>query len=150
MIRTFRIGDPPRRGEGLRVAVVRRPPRGIRRERWPELFDVWFPAIAPSAALLAQFRSAGAGDAQRFERFAAAYARQLETPEARQTVDLLAALALRTRIAIGCYCEDERRCHRSVLRRFVDERMRERQRIGVVPASALPRVRPEAPPKRIP
>ena len=150
MIRTFRIGDPPRRGEGLRVAVVRPPPRGGRRERWPELFDVWFPAIAPSAALLARFQSAIASDARRFERFAASYARQLEKPEARQTVDLLAALALRTPVAIGCYCQDERRCHRSVLRRFVDKRMRERQRVGVVPEFSLARLRAEARSKRIP
>jgi uncharacterized protein YeaO (DUF488 family) len=130
VIRTFRIGDAPRRGEGLRVAVVRRPPRGVRRERWPDYFDVWFPAIAPSAALLARFQSSAAGDPQRFERFAASYARELDRPVARQTVDLLAALALRTSIAIGCYCPDERRCHRSVLRRAVEDRMRARTNLS--------------------
>ncbi len=121
-LQTFRLGDPPRRGAGLRIGVVRRPPRGVVRDRWilDGYFDVWMPAVAPSVKLLSRFRPQALGEPETFRRFAAAYARELARPEARQTVELLAALAARTPIAIGCYCEDESRCHRSVLRRAIE------------------------------
>lgn len=123
---TFRIGDPPRRGEGLRVGVTRRPPRGVARARWQAdgYFDVWFPAIAPSQELLTRFKPSTLGDPAVFRRFAAAYGRELEKPEARQTVELLAALAARTPIAIGCFCDDESQCHRSVLKAAIEGAVR--------------------------
>ena len=122
-LRTFRIGDPPKRGEGLRIGTTRRPPRGVARERWQRdgYFDVWLPIVAPSASLLRRMR----GDLSRpdvRERFFRAYERELEQSPARQTVDLLAALARRTPIAIGCFCENEAHCHRSVLKRVIEGR----------------------------
>lgn len=121
-VRTFRIGDQPRQGDGLRIGVTRRPPRGVPRDRWQAdgYFDVWFPAIAPSQALLTRYRPAALDDPKVFGRLAAAYRRELERPEARQTVELLAALARRTPISIGCFCEDESRCHRSVLKAAIE------------------------------
>ena len=126
-VRTFRIGDPPRRDDGLRIGVTRRPPRGVARARWQAdgYFDVWFPAIAPSQALLTKYRPVALDDPRVFAKFAAAYRRELSRPEARQTVALLAALARRTPIAIGCFCDDEARCHRSVLKAAIETAARE-------------------------
>jgi uncharacterized protein YeaO (DUF488 family) len=107
-IRTFRIGDARKRGEGLRIGTTRRPPRGVAKRRWPEYFDVWFPTLAPSAKLLRSTRST--------KRFFDAYRRELTRPPASHAIQLLAALARTTPIALGCYCEDESRCHRRVLR----------------------------------
>jgi uncharacterized protein YeaO (DUF488 family) len=122
ILRTFRIGDAPRRSDGLRIGVARRPPRGVAKTRWQAdgYFDVWFPAIAPSLSLLSLFPPRTLDTPATFRRFAAAYARELERPEARQTIELLAVVARRTPIAIGCYCEDESRCHRSVLRAAIE------------------------------
>lgn len=121
-LRTFRIGDPPAAADGLRIGVTRRPPRGVPRARWQAdgWFDVWFPAIAPGRALLAKYRPAALDDPKVFAKLAAAYRRELEKPEARQTIQLLAELARRTPIAIGCFCEDESRCHRSVLKKAIE------------------------------
>ena len=122
---TFRIGDLPRRGEGLRIGAVRRPPRGVRRDRWQAegYFDVWFPVIAPSAALLARLRDWDLDAPADRARFFRAYERELSGPAAQHIIDLLAAIARRTPIAIGCYCADEGRCHRGVLATMIDERV---------------------------
>jgi uncharacterized protein YeaO (DUF488 family) len=98
----------------------------VARARWQAdgYFDVWFPAIAPSPALLTRFKPSTLDDPAVFRRFAAAYGRELEKPEARQTVELLAALAARTPIAIGCFCDDESRCHRSVLKAAIEGAVR--------------------------
>ena len=125
LLRTYQLATPREPGEGLRVGVVRFPPRGVPRADLARLgyYDVWLPALAPSRALLAWIRS-------RYEQpsawrtFRVRYARELAAPEARRLVELLAAAARRTPIAIGCYCEDEARCHRSVLRRVIAAAMR--------------------------
>jgi uncharacterized protein YeaO (DUF488 family) len=116
-LRTFRIGAARRPGEGLRIGAARRPPRGVPRARWRSggFFDVWFPVVAPSEALLRRARG-GLDAAAARKRFFDAYRRELSRPPASHAVALLARLAERTPIAVGCYCEDERRCHRSVLR----------------------------------
>ena len=109
-LRTFRYGDPPERGEGLRIGTTRRPPRGVTKDRWGDYFDVWFPVLAPSEKL---FRNRPFG----FDR----YERELlGRAESRQAVELLAALALRTPISIGCFCADEEHCHRSYLRLLIE------------------------------
>ncbi len=109
-LRTFRYGDPPKRGEGLRIGTTRLPPRGVKKEGWGEYFDVWFPLLGPSRELLAR---------RPFEF--EAYAREIEArAESRQAVQLLAHLALRTPISVGCYCEDESHCHRTYLRRMIE------------------------------
>lgn len=120
---TFRIGEPAGRAKALRIAVTRRPPRGVPRERWESegLFDVWFPVLAPSQALLSQARARGLETLAMAEAFFSRYEREmLGRAESRQAVELLAALALRTPIGIGCYCEDESRCHRSRLRTLIE------------------------------
>jgi uncharacterized protein YeaO (DUF488 family) len=126
----FRIGDPPRAGEGLRIGVVRRPPRGVRKDRWQVdgYFDVWLPVVAPSAALLARLRAGWDLDTPADRaRFFRAYERELARPDARQVIDLLSALARRTPIAVGCYCEDASRCHRTVLARVIRGRAANRK-----------------------
>src|SRR6185503_3307224 len=128
-LRTFRIGAPRKRGEGLRIGTTRRPPRGVPRSRWSRegYFDVWFPLVAPSAALLRRVNRIDWDDGAARRKFFAAYQRELERPPARYGVALLAALAQQTPIAIGCYCADESRCHRSVLKQVI-ERAGEKKR----------------------
>lgn len=122
-LRTFQIGARPKRGEGLRIGATRRPPRGVPKARWQldGYFDIWLPTIAPSAALLGRYRRRNWEDLAVRRSFFQAYERELGKTPARQTVQLLAALARRTPIAVGCFCDDESRCHRgrlyTVLRR---------------------------------
>jgi uncharacterized protein YeaO (DUF488 family) len=117
----FRIGEKPRRGEGLRIGTTRYPPRGVPRSRWKKdhYFDVWFPVVAPSARLLRSIRKTGLDDPKVRKRFFAAYRRELQRPPASHAVELLAALSKTTSIAVGCFCADETRCHRSVLREVI-------------------------------
>jgi len=117
-VRAFRIGDKPKGGEGLRIGTTRYPPRGVPRNRWKKdhYFDVWFPILAPSEKLLRSIKKTGIDDPRIRERFFAAYRRELEHPPASHALTLLAALAATTPIAVGCFCADESRCHRSVLR----------------------------------
>jgi uncharacterized protein YeaO (DUF488 family) len=117
-LRTFRIGDPPARRGELRVAATRRPPRGVPKGEWHRYFDVWLPSLGPSAALFRRARELSA-TASGWSKFVRAYTREMSQTEARQTIALLAALTRRTPLAIGCYCEDETRCHRSVLRQLI-------------------------------
>jgi uncharacterized protein YeaO (DUF488 family) len=117
MVRTFRVGDKPKRGEGLRIGTTRYPPRGVPRNRWrkDQYFDVWFPVVAPSEKLLRSARKTGIDDPKMRKRFFDAYRRELRKPPASHGVSLLAAVASIVPIAVGCYCADETRCHRSVL-----------------------------------
>lgn len=119
-LRTFRIGDPPLTEAELRIAPTRRPPRGVRKADWPQLFDVWLPSAGPSAALLQRAPALVATDAG-WSRFVRSYTREMSSAEARQTIALLAAVARRLPVAIGCYCENESRCHRSILRRLIEQ-----------------------------
>ena len=121
-LRTFRHGDAPKRGEGLRIGTTRRPPRGVTKDHWGDYFDVWFPILAPSAALLQRSKRSQTMD---YHGFCASYERELlGSAESRQALDLLAALALRIPISIGCYCEDESRCHRTHLRKLIEREAR--------------------------
>ena len=116
MISIVRLGSPRRPGEGIRIGTVRRPPRGVPKSRYgrDDWFDVWLPNLAPSAGLL---RTAhGLDDPQRWRRFAARYRAEMQRADARRLLDVLAALSRGANFSVGCYCEDERRCHRSVLR----------------------------------
>jgi uncharacterized protein YeaO (DUF488 family) len=120
-IRIVRLGTPRARGEGLRIGTVRRPPRGVKkdayaREHW---YDVWLPDLAPSQALL---RGASLDDDRGWRAFARRFEAEMKEPEAARLLDLLAALSHHASFSVGCYCEDERRCHRSVLRRLLVER----------------------------
>jgi uncharacterized protein YeaO (DUF488 family) len=124
-LRTYQAGTPRKPGEGLRIGTVRFPPRGVRKEDYARLdfFDVWFPVVAPSRELLAWVKKHDiANDAASKRTFQQRYARELESdPAARQSVLLLAALAQQTAISIGCFCEDESNCHRSILKTVIEE-----------------------------
>ncbi len=118
-IRIVRLGSPRARGEGLRLGTVRRPPRGVPKSRFASgnWYDVWFPVLAPGGATLKLGRSVDSEAGWR--RFARRYRAEMKRPEAMQALDLLAALSRRTNLAVGCYCEDESRCHRSLLRELL-------------------------------
>jgi len=122
-IRVVQLGSPRRRDEGLRIGTVRRPPRGVKKEDFARLdyFDVWLPELAPSAELVSEAMS-GELTPKRWAAFAKRYRAELKAPAAERLLLLLAALSHRTDLAVGCYCEDESRCHRSVLRELLEER----------------------------
>jgi len=119
---TFQIGSPVKRGQGLRIGTTRRPPRGVPKSRYKRdgYFDVWLPAIAPSSRLLSRLKQRDADDPEVLKKFFDSYERELSaTAEGRQTIEFLAQVAARTTISIGCFCEDEARCHRSRLYKII-------------------------------
>ncbi len=113
---TFRIGSPRRKGEGLRIGTMRVLPRGVKKSDYAkhDYFDVWLPNLAPSQPLL-RWIHAREGDEKAWRTFRKRYAREMERPEAKHIIATLAALGEHTNLAVGCYCEDESHCHRSVL-----------------------------------
>lgn len=121
-IRIVRLGSPRASDEGLRIGTVRRPPRGLRKEEYAskDIYDVWYPNLAPSEALLKE--ALAADDAKAWARFKRKFNAEMKLPDARRTLDLLAALSHQTNLSIGCYCEDESHCHRSLLRALLLER----------------------------
>ncbi len=121
-VRVVRLGSPRVPGEGLRIGTVRRPPRGVRKEQTAsrDFYDLWFPVLAPSAETMGAFRREMSDPAWR--RFTRAYRKEMARPDASHALDLLAALSHRTSFSVGCYCQDERRCHRSILRGLLEER----------------------------
>jgi uncharacterized protein YeaO (DUF488 family) len=121
-IHVVRLGTPRRHDEGVRVGTVRRPPRGVRKEDFGrrDFFDVWLPELAPSDALFAWARSEPL-TTSRFARFSRRYRAEMRKPAAQRLIALLAALATRQNISVGCYCADESRCHRSLLRELLQE-----------------------------
>jgi uncharacterized protein YeaO (DUF488 family) len=121
-LRIVRLGTPRLPQEGTRIGTVRRPPRGVRKERYAadDWFDVWYPDLAPSPELMARAKAAAtAGEWQAFVR---SFHAEMSEPAPRRALDLLAALWRDAHFSIGCYCEDESRCHRSVLRQLLAER----------------------------
>ncbi len=126
-LRTYRIGSPRSPGEGLRIGCVRFLPRGVKKEDYARLdyFDVWFPVVAPGADLLRDFKSEGLNE-KSWARFKRRYIAGIrKNAEARGAVKLLAEVARKTPIAIGCYCKEERFCHRSILKELIEEAARE-------------------------
>jgi uncharacterized protein YeaO (DUF488 family) len=121
-IRIVRLGSPRAPGEGLRLGTVRRPPRGVPKADFArrDYDDVWLPDLAPSAGLVAVAqRAEGQREWAAFER---RYRLELAAPGPSRLLDLLTALSQGTDLAVGCYCEDEARCHRSVLREVLRAR----------------------------
>jgi uncharacterized protein YeaO (DUF488 family) len=117
---TYRCGSPRGEGEGLRIGTVRYLPRGVRKEEYArkDYFDVWLPAVAPSAKLIRSYRDGRLS----WKSFEERYRGEMrKSTDARQTITLISEIAKRTPISIGCYCEDEGRCHRSVLRKAIEE-----------------------------
>jgi uncharacterized protein YeaO (DUF488 family) len=115
-LRVVRLGSPRQPGEGLRLGTVRRPPRGVRKEEIARLgfYDLWLPELAPSAELLA-WATAEPLTAQRWRRFEQRYRREMAAPPPQRLLALLATLSHQTDLAVGCYCADAARCHRSLL-----------------------------------
>jgi uncharacterized protein YeaO (DUF488 family) len=120
-IRIVRLGSPRVSGEGLRIGTVRRPPRGVPKTEYAsrDLYDVWLPELAPSEALLKQAQQAK--DERAWRAFVRRYRAEMNRPEAKRLLALLAALSHQTNFSVGCYCADETRCHRSVLKELLRE-----------------------------
>lgn len=121
-IRIVRLGAPRAPDEGLRIGTVRRPPRGVKKEDYAskDIYDVWFPNLSPSEALLKE--GLQIKDEKSWKQFKRKFVAEMKLPEARRDLDLLAALSHQTNFAIGCYCEDEAHCHRSILRELLEDR----------------------------
>ncbi len=122
MLRVVRLGTPRVRGEGLRVGTVRRPPRGVRKSEYAaqDWYDVWLPELAPSADLVKS--ALGAVTDSEWQAFAKKYRTEMKTAEKARLLDLLAAMSRQTNLSVGCYCEDESRCHRSILKQLLIEK----------------------------
>lgn len=120
--RVVRLGTRRVPREGTRIGTVRRPPRGVRKDQIAarDFYDVWFPLLAPSVETMTAFRAEMTDPAWR--RFVRAYRKEMARPDASHALDLLATLSHRTDFSVGCYCEDETRCHRSLLRALLAER----------------------------
>jgi uncharacterized protein YeaO (DUF488 family) len=120
-IRVVRLGTERAKGEGLRIGTVRRPPRGVPKERFSaeNWYDVWLPNLAPSAELVKEAQ--GAESPRAWEAFKRKYRSEMARPENARVLDLLSALSHHADFSVGCYCENEDRCHRSVLRELLVE-----------------------------
>jgi len=115
-VRIVRLGSDRFPDEGLRIGTVRRPPRGVKKSEYSSknFYDVWLPTLAPGSATVKLAQSAKSE--REWDRFMKKYRAEMATPETRATLDLLAALSHQAHFSVGCYCPDESRCHRSVLR----------------------------------
>jgi uncharacterized protein YeaO (DUF488 family) len=119
-IRIVRLGTPRASGEGVRLGTVRRPPRGVKKSDFGRLdyFDVWLPDLAPSAPLF-KFATSEPLTDKRWAAFAKKYRAEMNAPAAQRLIALLAALSKDGSFSVGCYCENQARCHRSLLRELL-------------------------------
>lgn len=120
-VRVVRLGTPRVRGEGLRIGTVRRPPRGVPKTAYSEQdwYDVWLPNLAPSLEIMKLAHAASSP--REWQVFMKKYRAEMSTPENIHLLETLAALSHQTNFSVGCYCEDEAHCHRSVLRELLIE-----------------------------
>ena len=121
-VRIVRLGTPRSKGEGLRIGTVRRPPRGVPATKFAseDWYDVWYPNLAPSLETMKQAQHA---ESERdWAKFVKKFRAEMAKPDASRSLDLLAALSKTASFAVGCYCENEARCHRSILRELLQER----------------------------
>ena len=123
-IRIVRLGSPRGEGEGARLGTVRRPPRGVKKADYAKLdyYDAWLPELAPSEKLRKLAMKGNAIEASAWKRFARAYRAEMNAPERAHLLDALARISRQTTFAVGCYCEDVSRCHRSILAELLAER----------------------------
>ena|ERR1700723_1906624 len=121
-IHIVQLGTPRLPAEGLRIGTVRRPPRGIHKSDFAKLdyYDVWFPNLSPGPELVKEALTAK--DAAGIAKFKRKFRAEMNAPDRSRELDVLAALSHHSTFSIGCYCEDENRCHRSVLRELLKER----------------------------
>jgi uncharacterized protein YeaO (DUF488 family) len=116
-ITIVRLGSPRAPGEGLRLGTVRRPPRGVPRAEFAkrDYYDVWLPELAPSAETVSA-AMAGEWSEKKWKKFVSTYIREMSTPAVTHLLRTLAALSHQTNFSVGCYCENEAHCHRTILR----------------------------------
>jgi len=121
-VRIVRLGTDRKPNEGLRIGTVRRPPRGVAKSEFSSgnWYDVWFPNLAPAAETVKI--GLGAATPREWSAFVKRYRSEMATPEHSRVLDLLAALSHHANFSVGCYCEDESRCHRSILRSLLRDR----------------------------
>jgi len=121
-VRIVRLGTPRGAREGLRIGTVRRLPRGVRKQDYArrDYFDLWLPELAPSAALVSRALVQPLTP-RRWAMFERRYRGEMRQPSARRVIALLAALSAKTDLSVGCYCEDESRCHRGLLKKLLIE-----------------------------
>lgn len=121
-IAIVRLGSPRKSGEGLRLGTVRRPPRGVPKSEFAkrDFYDVWFPNLSPSVALMKQGQAAA--DEKQWTAFKRKFRVEMAQPDASRVLDVLAALSHEANLSMGCYCEHESRCHRSILRELLEDR----------------------------
>src|SRR5262245_9084084 len=118
-VRVVRLGSPRVRGEGTRIGTVRRPPRGVPKKDFEkqDWYDVWFPNLAPSLETMKL--GLAAETAAQWKAFAKKYKAEMADPAAKHDLELLAKLSHSTNFSVGCYCENEDRCHRSILKQLL-------------------------------
>ncbi|MBG9390321.1 DUF488 domain-containing protein [Caenimonas aquaedulcis] len=121
-IRIVRLGTPRSPDEGPRLGTVRRPPRGVPKSEFGkrDFYDTWLPNLSPTAELMAQGLAAETD--KDWAAFSRKFKAQMKQPDASHVLDLLAALSHTSSFSLGCYCEEESRCHRSLLRALLSER----------------------------
>ena len=121
-ISIVRLGSRRAKNEGVRIGSVRRPPRGVPKAEFAsrDFYDVWLPVLSPSEGLVKM--ALAVADERAWRLFTKRYRAEMNRPDPSRVLDLLAALSHSSNFSVGCYCEDERRCHRSVLRRLLAER----------------------------
>jgi len=120
-VRIVRLGSPRAKDEGTRIGTVRRPPRGVPKAEFAaqNWYDIWYPNLAPSVETVKLAQNARTPS--QWAAFKKKYRGEMATPEHRRTIELLAALSHHGNFSVGCYCEDEAHCHRSVLRELLAE-----------------------------
>lgn len=121
-ISIVQLGSPRRPGEGPRLGTVRRPPRGVPKSQYAsrDFYDVWLPDLSPGPDTIKTFQRGEQTEAH-WRRFEKRYRSEMKAPERARLLALLAALSKTANFSVGCYCEDERRCHRSILRMLLRE-----------------------------
>jgi uncharacterized protein YeaO (DUF488 family) len=121
-IHIVRLGTPRKKNEGIRIGTVRRPPRGVKKEHLAtrDFYDTWLPNLAPGEELVKQ--ALGAQTDKDWKTFERRYRAEMKKPESQRILELLATLSHTTSLAVGCYCENESRCHRSILRMLLEEK----------------------------
>ena len=118
-VRIVQLGTSRAKDEGVRIGTVRRPPRGVPKSEFAkrDFYDVWYPNLAPSVETMKL--GLGAGTPAQWKRFERAYKSEMAAPDAARTIEVLALLSRHANFSVGCYCEDESRCHRSLLRELL-------------------------------
>lgn len=125
VLRIVRLGTPRSTDEGLRIGTVRRPPRGVPKSAFAsqDWYDCWYPNLAPSAETMALGQAAQAsGNDKNWTDFRKKYLAEMKQTDASRSLDLLAALSHGANLSVGCYCDNEARCHRSLLRELLAQR----------------------------